>query len=174
MAELRRTLWWWLAREALLQVFSCCSCCQQNKHKGCDYYQFNTCHTTYSIIQSLMTILQLQRTRYIVQSFLFHKCVLQKKNKENLTGKRYSLLWMPNKNIWLKKICITRMLFMLILLTLFGVVLKSPYWNSSQAGASLGSLIGTIMHYLLSLLRYIKIYLIVSCSLTFFFWGWSM
>lgn len=39
---------------------------------------------------------------------------------------------------------------MLILLTLFGVVLRSPYWNNSQAGASLGSLTGTIMHYLLS------------------------
>lgn len=54
------------------------------------------------------------------------------------------------------------MLFMLILLTLFGVVLKSPYRNSFQAGASLGSLISTIMHYLLSLFIYIYVF---NCEL---------
>lgn len=41
---------------------------------------------------------------------------------------------------------------MLILLTLFGVVLRSPCGNSPQADASLVSLIGVIMHYLLLLL----------------------
>lgn len=37
---------------------------------------------------------------------------------------------------------------MLILLTIFRVVLRPPYWKNPQAGASLGSLIGTVMHYI--------------------------
>lgn len=37
---------------------------------------------------------------------------------------------------------------MLILLTIFRVVLRSPYWKNPQAGASLDSLIGTVMHYI--------------------------